>query len=169
MTLILYAMPGLIAEIFKGGLSGILSGVSEVIDTVTTTKEEKAAIQERVAKVVNDHVERMATLSAQAELQLLQDVADARKMNIEAIKSDDKFVRRFTYYLAAAVIVAGFGLFALLLTGDIPTESKDIAYVILGSLGGAITTVLAFFFGSTRGSDHKNETIKNLTRGGTDT
>lgn len=159
---------GIIAEIFKGGLSGILSGVSEVIDTVTTTKEEKAKLQAEAARIINEHLQRMESLSLEAEKQLLQDVASARQMNIEAIKSDDKFVRRFIYYLAGLVILCGIGLFAVMLTGTIPNENKDIAYVILGSLSGAITTVLAFFFGSSRGSEHKNETIKNLTRGGTE-
>lgn len=157
-------MPGIIGKAIQVIGGEALKNIRGIIDDVTTNKTELAEAQAKITEIVNGHVERIATLAVESERQLLEDIDSARRMNTEAIKSDDKFVRRFTYYLAAFIVLAGFILFGLLLTGEIPTEQKDIAYVILGSLGGAITTVLAFFFGSTRGSDHKNETIKNLTR-----
>lgn len=158
-----------IGNFFKRSIPDIVKEITGVIDEVTTTKEEKAAINERITTIVQQHVERMATLANESEKQLLQDLDSARKMNSESAKSDDKFVRRFIYYLAGFIVLAVFAMLTVLMLGNVPDNYKDIALVVLGMTGGALTQVLAFFFGSTRGSDHKNETIKNLTRNGSTT
>ena len=55
--------------------------------------------------------------------------------------------------LAGLLTVGFFGLLTLMYFKAPPTESKDLLNVMLGALGGAWTTAMAFFFGSSAGSD----------------
>jgi len=50
------------------------------------------------------------------------------------------------------VIVAIFSM-------EIPDNNKDMAYLVVGGLMGSFTTIIAFWFGSSKGSSDKNEII----------
>jgi hypothetical protein len=46
----------------------------------------------------------------------------------------------------------------------IPEVNEDFLLRTLGTLDAAVTMVLAFYFGSSSGSDSKNKTIERLAR-----
>jgi hypothetical protein len=85
-----------------------------------------------------------------------EDRANARAMQIAAIQTDDKFVRRFTYYLAAfwsllSCVYIGFITFA-----HIPEQNMRFADTILGVvISGVIGTIISFYFGSSKSSQDK--------------
>lgn len=151
-------------KIFGAGAGEILKPVSDILDNLTTNKEEKLKAQAELEKVLNDFIIQKEQIANTAVEMYLKDIQDSRAMQLQAVKSDDKFVRRFVYWLAIFVIVAAFGMMALILLNQLPEGSKEFAYLIMGNLTGALTTILAFFFGSTRGSESKNEVIRNLSK-----
>lgn len=158
-------MPGLFAKIFASGAEGILKGASDILDKVITNKEEVLQAKTELQKVVNEHSARMEELAVRADENYLSDIASARAMNIEAIKSSDKFIRRFPYYLAGGMITAVVGIVVLIIMGEIPKEKENMIFTIVGLLGGSMTTIIAFFFGSSKSSQSKDDTIKSMVSG----
>jgi len=152
----------ILAGILGKILPEVLKGVSEVIDQTTTSKEEKADLQRKAAEVVSSHLERMTALISEGERQLLADIDSARKMNVETVKSQDVLVRRFPYFLSGSIVLFGFILFGILLMGIIPSDKENIVFAILGLVGGYLTQVISYYFGSSRGSASKDETIKKM-------
>lgn len=112
----------------------------------------------------------------------LADVADARK-NQTAIMTDDKapwYAKAIQPALAAFVVVATVVLFALFvyLSGDsgeigadgkplrmINDTQKDIIIYILGVLSAAVTQILGYYFGSSKGSADKGKSLDAALHG----
>ena len=59
------------------------------------------------------------------------------------------------------------GLFSVLLVAllfvQLPTANKDVVVALAGLLGTSFATIVGFFFGSSRGSQAKDQTISSLT------
>ena len=63
-----------------------------------------------------------------------------------------------------SIIVGAFvSLIAMLMFFQIPAENKDAVSILIGAIAGSFTTVVAYYFGSSKGSADKNAHIKNLT------
>lgn len=108
-------------------------------------------------------------LSVEVDKMYLQDVADARDMQKEALKQDDKFSKRFIYWFAIAWSLAAVCYIFGITFFDIPTKNMRFADTILGFLLGTIVgQIVAFFFGSSKSSQNKDEVIKQAMdiRGG---
>lgn len=94
-----------------------------------------------------------------------KNTSDARDMQKEALKQEDRFSKRFVMYFAI-----GWSLFAAsYLVGitffPIPETSIRFADTIVGFLlGTLISTIMNFFFGSSRGSQMKDEVVKLFAR-----
>jgi len=147
------------------GAGEILKPLSEIVDSVTTNKEEKAKAEAEMKQIIFNYEAKVIELFNQQEQAYLNDVSSARAQNMKAMENTDPFVRRFQYYLAGVIVVAVFTLLTLMVCGVISHDREAIVYTILGLLSAALTQVLSFFFGSTRGGESKNETIKNLSKG----
>ena len=94
----------------------------------------------------------------------LADVANARDMQKSALSQSDVFSKRFTYYLAAFSVLAGFGYIFMITLIIIPKDNQRFADTILGVVISIVFgTIYNFFFGSSKSSSDKNELLKNLT------
>lgn len=105
---------------------------------------------------------RELEISNKMELQRMayQDRADARDMQKEALKQDDKFSKRFVYYLATFWSITGLVYIFLITFGTIPEQNVRFADTILGFLLGTIvSTIINYFFGS---STDKGVTNANI-------
>lgn len=93
------------------------------------------------------------------------DRADARKMQAVALAQDDIFSKRFVPYLAVAMLTFT-GFYILWITfGTIPAANVRFADTILGFLlGTVVSTIVYFFFGTSRSSQSKDVTIQALTK-----
>lgn len=92
-----------------------------------------------------------------------QDLADARDMQKEALKQEDIFSKRFVYYLAIVVVAFVFVLVGGLFFVEIPQDNKTIIDMVIGIIIGGFTSIMAFFFGSSKGSKDKQAEIEKLT------
>lgn len=89
---------------------------------------------------------------------LLKDTADARAMQVAALQQDDKFSKRFIYYLAIFWSVSAVVYIAWITFGTVPEANTRFADTILGFLLGTIVAaVIQFFFGSSAGSKEKDK------------
>ncbi len=64
--------------------------------------------------------------------------------------------------LALVVIFATFYLGNVLLTKDVPTENRDIVNVALGMIFGLSSTVVGYYFGSSKSSSDKTEILGKI-------
>lgn len=66
----------------------------------------------------------------------------------------------FQYALAALIGAALIVVIILLIQHTIPAENKDVLLVVVGVLASAFTAVVSYFFGSSKGSQAKDEMLK---------
>ena len=66
----------------------------------------------------------------------------------------------FQYVLAAIVILAILAIIVILIYADISTSVKDSLMILLGVLASGFMAVINYFFGSSKGSNDKNELLK---------
>jgi hypothetical protein len=82
-------------------------------------------------------------------------VSDRDSARKREVSLGDKTTRNLAY----AITGGFFGVLTYLLIGDVPTGSRDILNIMLGSLGTAWVGVNAYYFGSTKGSQAKTELL----------
>lgn len=168
-------LPALLAPLLSSGLNlignAVLAKGKDWVKEKTGVDVDKASLsQEELNKLQQyemDHEEELLKIklednkiSAELEKAYIADVQNARGMNIEAIKSDDPFVRRFIYYLAIFWSLASATYIGFITFGYIPKENMRFADTILGFLlGTAIASILNFFYGSSKGSHDKTEAL----------
>lgn len=86
------------------------------------------------------------------------DVANARNMQVEALRQEDVFSKRFIYIFATFWSLFAAGYIGFITFGHIPEDNQRFADTILGFLlGTVVATILQFFFGSSVGSKEKDK------------
>jgi len=112
-----------------------------------------------LAKMAND---------AEITKAYLADVNSARNREAQVATSENApyLNKVITPILAIGVLVATFGLFSFVLfdKGAIDPTRKDILIYVLGVLSAIATQIVAYYFGSSKGSADKNTAIDNLLR-----
>jgi hypothetical protein len=88
----------------------------------------------------------------------VQDRASARQMQISTKSWTAPF-------LALFVTLGFFGVLAVMMFCPLPQATHDALMLMLGSLGTAWTGVIAYYFGSSAGSDRKTELLAQSTPG----
>lgn len=61
--------------------------------------------------------------------------------------------------MAYGVTLGFFSLMIFMMKWDVPAANKDMLNIMLGALGGAWVSIVAYYFGSSAGSAKKDETI----------
>ena len=72
----------------------------------------------------------------------------------------EKLKEMYMYLLGAFIVGGFFVLLYFLVYQSIPSENKDILNIVVGALIGSFTTVVGYFYGSSKGSSDKNELLK---------
>lgn len=65
----------------------------------------------------------------------------------------------FQYGFAVLIAVGFFILLYVVFLKQLPPENKEVAYLLVGALTVVFTTVVNYFFSSTKGSAEKTEII----------
>jgi len=67
----------------------------------------------------------------------------------------------YMYVLGALVVLGFMGLLGVLIFKGIPEINKDILNITVGALIGSFTSIVGYFFGSSKGSADKNKMLQN--------
>jgi uncharacterized BrkB/YihY/UPF0761 family membrane protein len=73
----------------------------------------------------------------------------------------EKTLKEILMYVLGGIIVIGFFvLLFMMLYWGIPEGNKTMFDILVGALVGSFTTIVGYFYGSSKGSADKNELIK---------
>lgn len=128
-----------------------------ILDVVGDVLPDKGALG--IIKNLIDKDDNLTSDQKAEALELLkydlENTKDARDLQKAALLQNDKFSKRFVYYLATFwSIVCSIYFFVATFTHVINEEMADI---ILGFLLGTVSgTIMNFFFGSSQGSKEKD-------------
>lgn len=156
-------------------LLSLLKNVAPTLATIVAGPLGGAAVSAIAGKFgVSDSVEAVAKAIAGdpeaaqklAEIDLKQfeleneDRASARHMQEVALQQDDKFAKHFIYWFAWFWSIGSMAYFFAITFGTVPASGKDFGNIILGFLlGTAVATIISFFYGSSKSSKDKTETM----------
>ena len=156
--MILPLLAPLLATLAANGL-GLLGDA--ITKKGTQFVEEKLGIdlsQEATPEAVANW--KMAVMQNETEVLRMAygDIANARNLQVEALRQEDLFSKRFIYYFAIFWSIFAAGYIGFITFGTIPTDNQRFADTILGFLlGTVVATILQFFFGSSMGSKDKEK------------
>jgi hypothetical protein len=167
-------IPALLAPLLQQGLgligNAVMAKGKEWVEEKAGVKLDQPLSAEDVSKLRQfemEHQEELLRLRIEEkrvgieELQAyMADTKDARNMQVQALKSDDPFVRRFIYFFAIFWSVMSAAYIGFITFGDIPEKNVRFADTILGFvLGTLIATIVQFFYGSSKGSQDKTAAL----------
>ena len=147
-------------------LGAILDIGSKLIDRLIPNPEQKAQAQLELLKM--EQAGELAKMANDSEITkaYLSDVASARNREAQVAVSDSApyLNKIITPVLALGVLIATFGLFGFVLfdKGTIDPTRKDILIYVLGVLSAIATQIVAYYFGSSKGSADKNMAIDKM-------
>lgn len=134
-----------------------------------------SAVQEALAQAVMTPDGLAKLKEAEMDFQVQMKTLDIKSTyDLEALESTDRQGARarevsirdkVPAYLACGVTAGFFGLLGFLLRHAPPAESKDVLNIMLGSLGTAWVSIVAYYFGSSSGSAAKTELMARATGG----
>jgi len=114
--------------------------------------EQLAALK----KIDADFKVQMKSLDIDLEALAVDDRKSARSMQTE---TKDWIPRA----LAISVTIGYFGIIAFVLVSGLPMNGSEVLLMLLGTLSAGWTGVMAFYFGSSSGSQKKDSMIYNST------
>ena len=122
------------------------------------TQNPDALLKLRTAEMANK-VE-LQRLALETDRAFLADRSDARGREVAVTKITGK--RDATLIGLAWLVVAGFfEILGILLAFPVPEGQSDVVYLLIGCLTTGFLTVLAYFFGSSKGSADKTAALMN--------
>lgn len=162
------------------GVKGVLGAVAPALGTalggpfgglaanaiVNALGLDATTTEEQLAKVIKTATPEQLLLIKQADQQFAIRMREL-EIDLEKIAGDDRnsarqreasVKDRMPAILASLVTIGFFGVLYYLLENGLPHQGGDALLVMLGSLGTAWTSVVAYYFGSSAGSR-----IKDLT------
>lgn len=163
------------APILGVALAGPVGGIAakaalSLIGAKFSIKEEYLT-PEAVTDIIRnpDHVLKLRELEIDGEVELrrlmnqesemyLADKQDSRKREVEVVKATG--TKDWNLYILAWIVVAGFfGLCAGLMRLTLPEGSNEVVFMLFGGLVAGFSTVISYFFGSSKSSIDKTKLI----------
>ena len=142
-----------LTDIAATAVGKVIESVGNAAVSLFTSDDERNKAEIELRRVDGD-----------IEKAYLADTDSARRMQMEALKQDDLFAKRFVYWFSIA-----WSLFAMvfLLSStfmDIPEKNIRTVDTVLGFLlGTAISSIFSYFLGTSYTSRRKDETISQLS------
>ena len=122
-----------------------LTGASP--DNLLALRKADADFQAQMAQLGFQDAESLAKLANED-----RDSARKREVNL----------RDWTPCALAVAVTAGFfGILGYMAIRDVPSGSKDMLNIMLGSLGAAWVSIISYYFGSSHESAHKTDLLAN--------
>ena len=142
----------LLSDLATGGVGTLIETVVKGASELVTTDKERLAAEAE-----------MERLGIEREKAYLADTDSARKMQMEALKQDDLFAKRFVYWFSIAWSLFAMVFLLCVTFLDIPKDNANTVSVVLGFLlGTAISSIFSYFLGTSMSSKNKDLTINKL-------
>ena len=141
-----------LTDIAIGAAGKVIEAVGNAADSLFTSDDERNKAEIEMRRIDGD-----------IEKAYLADVDSARRMQMEALKQEDLFAKRFVYWFSIAWSL--FAMVFLLSTTfmDIPEKNIRTVDTVLGFLlGTAISSIFSYFLGTSYTSRRKDDTISKL-------
>lgn len=156
-----------LGDIFKkagsGIVEGLANGASALIKDFKADPNKVIDHDEKVRQLAADATKQLNELADAADARIMADIQNARAMQIAALGQTDSFAKRFIYYLACGVILLTLCYDFALFWVRYPAENRDMINMVGGTLNtGCLVTIITFFFGSSKSSHDKQETIDKM-------
>lgn len=159
-----------------GGIDLVLTALGDIFgfDPKTSTPDEAQAIIERdpearmkfrMLEMQLEQQERDNARKAEIETlkSYLEDIQNARGAKVEGERATGQ--RDSNLYVLAWTVVAGFfGLMAVLIFVPVPADQNGVIFMLFGALATGFGQVLQFFFGSSKGSQAKDDVIGQMAK-----
>jgi hypothetical protein len=159
-----------------GAIGGVVSLISSAFgltpaeatpDKIQSMLQADPAAALKLAEIeANNKIELQKLILEQNRLVLqekqsdLADTADARARERAVVQATGK-VDKNLYALAWLIVIGFFSLTSLLMYRKLPEGSNEVVFMLFGGLVSGFSTVLGYFFGSSRGSLMKSQIIAN--------
>ncbi len=161
-------LPGFLTNLFGGKAADIAANITDGLDKLFTSKEEKLEAQLNLEKEINRHFEEVAKM-AQTEVDAyLKDTQDARSNNT-AIQNSDKaswMAKNIAYVIDIILTVLWSSVTVILFLKIFKIAATEVDMISLMALHGTVTavfmTVLNFHRGTSKGSEDKSKELKEL-------
>lgn len=149
-------LAGMAVRTLSTAVLGTPDGSEEQIAKAISTADP--AVYQKLKEAEQEFLVTMEKLGVEREKLNTADRADARKREI-ALKDKTPAI------LAAVCFVGFFGILIGLVFFTIPKSSAAPLNIMLGALGGMVASIVAYYFGSSKGSAEKNSTISQFVKG----
>ena len=147
-----------LASVFGSGASDLIDSIKKIaIDTWHISPEKASQLDAEKVRVANElQMKVMGEVSRIIELENAdRDSARKREMS----------VKDWTPTAFGAVMILGFfSVVWYMLIEVIPEANQRILDMLLGSLMGSVTSIVAYYFGSSAGSAAKHSLLEKLTK-----
>lgn len=147
-------------------IGAILDIGSKLIDRFLPDPEQKAKAQLELLKMQQDG--ELAKMANDTELAKIYtaDIASARQRESSVATSENApYINKIvTPVLAIGVLLLIFVLFGVIIFDDgvVDPTKKDILIYVMGVLSAIATQIISYYFGSSQGSNAKNNSIDKL-------
>ena len=127
-------------------ISSTIKEIRKLLDDNITNDEERLTLQTKLEELENLN-----------QAQIFNDINSARELQKEALNQNDLFSKRFIYYLAFTIILIAFIYIFLTSFYNIPESNKRFVDILTGGVIAILSTIVNFFFGSSKGSRDKDK------------
>lgn len=70
----------------------------------------------------------------------------------------------FQYILGGLVVIGFYALLYILMKTELPQSNRDLLSLTIGALIGSFTSIVGYFYGSSKGSAEKDVIIRHKTK-----
>lgn len=134
-------------------------GVEDTPDAIGAALKSDPNALLKLKELQFTHKTRFEELKLEATKAHIADTQNARQSEIERMKAGGS--NKFMYYLAGAIVFGFFAVVLGLFFKAIPEGTRDVAYILLGTLAAEFGQVVRYFFGSSKGSSDKTALLVN--------
>lgn len=143
-----------IKQVVSGLLNGGLKEIGNIVDNVVTTKEEKQQLH-----------------NALKQLEMKQEI-DLRRMDLDKFgqahatyRKDNQMQKIYSLvFLVAYICLSIILVFVFIKYTEMPNHAIALISSILGAMSAKVNTITDFYFGSSSGSQDKDESISKAAQ-----
>ncbi len=119
----------------------------------------------KLQEMEEQYKESLLQLGFENDKLYFQDVESARQRETDIVKATGKKDVNL-YVLAWSIVMSFFALCGMLMFVSIPAGQNSVVMMLFGGLGAGFTSIIGYFFGSSKGSSEKNQLLHDSVPAG---